>query len=335
MNVKIMPSATKKRIGILRGGGGEHYAHSLKRGGDIILHISENLGDKYKVYDILIDKDYIWHFAGVPVTPGELSSKVDIVWNATHPSFSNILESLSIPTIGLGSFSSTLGGSREMLREHMKKIGVAMPRHMLLPLYQIDFDGPRERYAIKKAKAIFEKFGSPWIVKSFGDENMGPVRSRSPQGDRSTLVLERAASNGMGVHLAKTFNELVAAIDDGVAHGKSILVEEFIAGKVASLHSMPHFRGEDFYIFPPVNVFGNLSSEEKEKLTSLVKGLHIHIGAKHYLKSDFILNPRGKVYLLDFESMPNVKSFSHFSEACASVGAKMHHVVEHILEHSS
>ncbi len=299
---------SKKRIGIIRGGAGEHYLSSIKKGGDIISHIVQHLPHKYKVLDILIDKEYVWHVNGTPVSPSELSNKIDIAWNITHPSFANILESLSIPNMGNGSFSGAIQNSREMLRKHMSKIGVAMPRSVVLPVYQKDFDGPREKYAIKKAKTVFEKFGSPWIVKSFTPDS------------------------NMGVHFAQTFPQLVSAIEDGVRHEKSILVEEFIGGKVASVHSVPHFRGEAMYVFPPVNVFGEFSLDEKSKLSSLAKTLHHHIGGKHYLKSNFILNKRGKVYLLEFESIPNLKSFSHFAQACEKVGAKMHDVVEHILE---
>lgn len=49
-----MPVSTKKRIGILRGGNGKHYALSLKKGGDIISHLHEYLGEKYKPVDIWI-----------------------------------------------------------------------------------------------------------------------------------------------------------------------------------------------------------------------------------------------------------------------------------------
>jgi hypothetical protein len=300
-----MQSGVKKRIGIIRGGAGDQYASSIKRGGDIISHLFENLADKYKVVDILIDKDYTWHANGMPINPGDLMSKVDIVWNTSHPSFSNIIESLTIPHLGSNSF---LGASRDLLRKHIRGIGMEMPRSMLLPVFQKDFDGPAEIYAIKKAKQVFEKFGSPWIVKSFVNDS------------------------NMGIHLAKTFPQLVEAIADGTRHQTSIVVEEFIAGKVASVHSVPYFRNEETYIFPPVNVFGDLSSEEKEKIMDLVKALHSHIGAKHYLKSNFVINKRGKVYLMDFESTPNLKPSSHFAQACESVGAKMHHVVEHILE---
>ncbi|MFH1201127.1 MAG: hypothetical protein V1484_02245 [bacterium] len=292
---------SKKRVGILRGGAGKNYNSSLKHGGEIISHIFENLSDKYKTFDILIDKDYIWHFNGVPIDPGDLVYKIDVVWNTTHPSFSNILDNLAIPNIGNSSFSHALENSKEMLQEHMKQIGVQMPRS----------------YTIKKAlghspmgeaKEVFEKFPAPWIVKSFTEDS------------------------NIGIHLAKTFNELVGSIEDGVKHEKSILVEEFISGKVVSVHSVPQFRGKDIYIFPLGNSFGDFSIAEKEKLTNLVKDLHKHIGAKQYLKSDFVLTPRGKVYLLQIESMPNLKSNSHFSQVCESVGAKMHHVVEHILE---
>ena len=303
-----MQADTKKRIGILRGVTGRHYKSSLQKGGEVISHISKKLSDKYKPVDILIDKDYIWHVNGVPINPGNLMQKIDMAWNLSHPSFSNILSSLSIPTVDTGSFLSALMNDREMFRSHIKDIGVAMPRHIVLPAYQQDFDGPREKYGIKKAKEIFDKFSSPWIVKSL-----------TPDYD-------------MGVHVAQTFPALINAIDDGVAHKQSIIIEEFISDRVASLHSVPEFRGEEIYTFPMVSVSGNFSSSEKEKLSSIAKCLHKHIDAKHYLKSDFALNPRGKVYLLSVELHPDLKPDSHFHQVCEAVGAKAHHVVEHILE---
>ncbi len=303
-----MQSDTKKRVGILRGGAGKHYKFSLQKGGEIISHITDNLGNKYQVFDILVDKDHIWHFKGVPVVPSDLVNKIDIAWNTTHPSFSNILDSLSILNIGASSFSHVLRDSKEMLREHMKKIEINMPRSIILPVYQKDFDGPRDKYAIKKAKEVHEKFSAPWIVKSFSEDS------------------------NMGIHLAKTFPELVNALEDGAKHEKSILVEEFIIGKVASLHCVPNFRNEEIYTFPLGNSFGNFSLDEKNKLTSLAKDLHKHLSAKHYLKSDLVLTPRGKVYLLEIEFTPDLKLDSHFSQVCESVGAKTYHVIEHILE---
>ena len=298
-NIKM----NQRRIGVLRGGTGENYENSLRAGGEIISYILENLSSKFKVVDILIDRDGEWHLGGIPIKVPDLIHRVDVVWDMTG-NVSGVLESFSIPRVGAGSFSYSLLNNRAMLEQHLKSVGVSMPRRIVLPLYQKDFDGPRERYAIKKAKEVHEKFAGPWTIKPF-----------TPNGD-------------MAIHVATTFPELVDAIEDGVSHGGSILVEELIMGKNTTVHSMSNFREEDIYVFPPENI----SVDEKEKIISSVRNLHKHINAKHYLKSDFVLNSRGKIYLLDFESTPNLKPFSHFSEACEQVGAKMHNVVEHILE---
>ncbi len=307
---------TKKRVGVLRGGDGDHYDTSLRQGGEVISHIHENLGSNWKVFDILIDKDNVWHLNGMPVEPAKLSEKVDVVWNASHHSLSNILESLFVPTVGPKSFSGALSESRKMLEKHMKEIGVKMPRHILLPAYLEDIDGPKDKYIIKKAREVFEKFGAPWVVKSF--------------------TLEKT----MGIHLAKTYPQLIEAIADGVNHGKSILIEEFIIGKVASTHSVAGFRSglisrnindeqnNDIYVFP---IIESLNSEEKGQLMEYAKNIFNHLGAEYYVQSNFVINKNRGVYLTYVNFHPDLKDLSHFEQSCDVVGAKMHHVVEHML----
>ena len=102
-----------------------------------------------------------------------------------------------------------------------------------------------------------------------------------------------------------------------------VIVEEFIVGKVASVHSLAGFRGADIYIFPVFQVFGQISVDEKERLSKLARDLHKHIGIKHYLKTNFVINKRGKVYLSDINSVPDLSSNSHyFLQVCESVGIK-------------
>lgn len=316
----------KKRVGILRGGAGSYYETSLREGGDVLAFIFENLSDRYKPIDILIDKEGAWHAGGVPIRPTDLLDKVDIVWNASHPNFSQALKE-SIPFVGANLFSTTLTESRTMLEKQMKAIGLKMPRHIILPFYQEDFDarpfrtetfgrGPKEAYAIRKAKEVFEKFSSPWVIKSL------------------------APDAEMGIHVAKTFPELVEAIKDGVLHQKSILVEELIPGQNVSVHSVSGFRGEDIYTFPagyfmpvekvPTKV--GIPIQVGEKLSAFAREIHKRIGAKHYLKSDFILSSNKGIYLTDINFSPDFKKDSHFCQSCEYLGAQMHHVLEHMLE---
>ena len=305
----------KKRVGVLRGGE-YNYENSLEKGSELISYIFNNLSDNWQVADIFIDKNNIWHLAGQEIEPADLMHKVDVVWNVSYPSFSNVLQSFSIPTIGAELFSSFIGESRNLLEEHMKQIGVKMPRHFVIPVYQNDFDGPLDKYIFKKAKEVHEKFGAPWIVRPF-----------SP--DRN-----------MGIHLAKTFPELLAAIEDGVNHNESILIEEFIMGKNANMHSVLGFRENpsvqagDVYVFPADSLYDNrqvFSKEEKEKLIYLVKNLHKHLTVKNYLNSWFVVHPKKRIYLTSIDFFPDLKENSHFNKSCESVGAKMNHVIEHIL----
>lgn len=303
----------KIRVGILRGGTGEEYGKSIEQGGELLQFITEHLNEKYKTVDILVDRDGIWHIHGLPIKPSDLVHKVDLVWNTAHPSLSNTLNSFSLPTIGHEAFLSGLENNHDLLRAHAKVPGMQIPRSIILPTFQEDIDGSRAEYPILKAKEVHAKFGAPWLVKSY---NQDP---------------------DMGIHVAKTFGELVSAIDDGVNHGDSILVQEFITGRDASVYSVPNFRNQELYTFPVVNEKDgshNFSLKEKEKILEIARSLHRILRAKHYLKSNLIITPSGKVYLSGIESNLDLTKESHFRKACDAVGTKIHNVVEHILGQS-
>lgn len=297
-----------RRIGVLRGGVGEHYDSSLFHGGNIINFLKKNLTDKYKTIDILVDKEGVWHIHGMPVLPHSLMHRVDAVWDTAGGTQSGVFKTMSIPHIGVSPFFSALVKNKILLRDYMKSLGVNMPKAIVLPLYQEDFDGPLDKYAIKKAKEVHAKFGAPWVVRSFTPDV------------------------SMGVHVAKTFGELVSSIEDGVRHQKSILVEELIMGKVGSVHSVNGFRSENIYAFPPTASLGNFTVSEKEKINNLAKSLHEHLDVKAYLKSDFVLHPSKGIYILNFDFLPDLREDSHLQNSCESVGAKMNHVVEQMLE---
>lgn len=303
-------TANKIRVGILRGGTGNEYKKSIEHGGELLQFIEEHLNQTYKTVDILVDRDGILHTGGLPILLSDLVHKVDVVWNTSHPSFANALGAFAVPTVGQDAFLFGLNNDYGLLRDHARKAEVQIPRSVVLPVYQEDLDGSRAEYSIIKAKEVHSKFGAPWIVRSY-----------NPDKD-------------MGIHVAKTFGDLVSAIDDGVNHGDSILVQEFITGKEASVHSVPDFRNEQMYAFPVVHEKDSLlkfSKEEKEKLLKAARSLHSVLGAKHYLKSNLIITPSGRVYLASVEAHPDLKEGSHLHKACETVGAKMHHIVEHIL----
>lgn len=294
---------SSKRIGIVRGGKGKYYEKSLKKGGDLIGFIFENLYPKWIPVDILVDQDDVWHLGGLPTTPANLVHKVDVVWN-TSPSVSAILSKFSVPKVDIEALHNLFEDNREQLRAYMSSINISMPKSMILTSYLSDSDGKIEDYATRKADEVLKKFSPPWIVRNVS----GKI--------------------SMGVHVAKTFPELVNAIIDGVEHEGSILVEELVSGKPVSLHTLANYRNEKLYHFPLPK---SLSENEKSDVIQFSENLFHTFGNKHYLKTDLILTPHGKISLMNVSFTPDLRDGSHFANSFREVGAKARHILEHIL----
>lgn len=306
----------KVRVGILRGGSGNNYETSLREGNKILSYINSTLPNKCKAYDIFVDKEGVWHIQGVPILPMDLIHKVEVIWDTTVPALSQVLEG-HIPLYKIPHFANSMANSKALLREHMKSIGVKVINSVVIPAYQEDFDGPKENYAVKKAKEVWQKFPSPWLVKSF---NKDP---------------------NVGIHIAKTFPELINAIEDMMQHNETILVEELIEGRRGGLHLISGFRNKEFYSFPPYefkgeNILapGNFSHTEKESLYVLSENIYNHLGSNMYLHFNFVLNKNKGVYITDIHLAPDFTEKSHLFISCENIGIKPESVFEHILESS-
>lgn len=293
------------RIGILRGGE-ENYNDSLEKGGKYILHIFENMPE-YKVVDIFIDKNNAWHLAGLPTNPTQIFKEVDVVYNVAHPSFGKVLENFGVSVVGPSSLAFGLMQKRPLLQNYLKQAGVNMPRTILLPAYQKDFDGNFENYVSKKSREVFEKFGAPYIIRSLNHSKM------------------------VGIHVARTYPELISSISDVLSHGESALVEEMISGKVFSVHTIgQNFKNENIYALP----MAGYKHEEKENILALAKKLHNHLEAGPYLKSDFVVHPKRGLFCVNIDLHPNLKEDSHFCKNCHQAGINTNNILSHFFQNS-
>lgn len=304
----------KVRVGILRGGVNENYETSLKEGSNMISYVTENLPNKCVPVDIFVDNTNVWHIQGVPILPFDLIHKVDVLWDTTMPALSQVLDG-HIPLFKIPHFAGSMASSKALLKEHMKTIGVEMPMHMILLPYQEDLDGSIDGYVMTKAREVHAKFGAPWLVKSFSKDS------------------------NIGVHVAKTFPELMNAIEDLMKHNKSILVEELIPGKRGGVHTIGGFRGEPLYHMLPYEIrkngvlepIGNFNDTENKKLYALAENIYNHLGAGNYLHFNFVLHKRGAIYVTDIKLAPDFIDGTALARSSNTVGTKAQEVFEHIL----
>ncbi len=310
------------KVGVIRGGISPQYDASLRTGSTVLACLrSEPLNTKYKAVDILIDREGLWHIGGIPTTMEKVFHSVDVIFNALHGDFGEdgrlqqLLDEWRIPYTGSTAFASALGFNKALAKEQFDQLGIKTARHILFPAYQPDFDGPLEQYAQSKARSVWQKLPPPWVVKPL------------------------TGGSSMGIHVCKTYPELVRAFQMGVNEKVSVIVEEMIEGKQATVAVVDGFRGQKAYAFPAIEVRstesicpGNFSVDEKRELERLALRIHTGLNLDHYSHSDFIVHPRRGIYALEVNTLPEISDESLTQAALASVGASMSDFVVHIIE---
>ncbi len=326
------------KVGVIRGGiSGEHDV-SLASGAQVLSHLrGDKMNNRYTPVDIFIDRGGVWHINGIPTNLDKIVNKVDVIVNALHGDYGEDgkvqqeLEQWGIPYTGSGPFASALGYNKLLAKQEFEKLGIKTPRHILFSAYQEDFDGPRDKYATQKAREVWGRFSPPWIVKPL------------------------TGGSSMGVFVCKTFQSLVDAFKVGVNEKVSVLVEEFINGKEATVGVIDNFRNKKVYTLPPIEIRipktstffdndikyngqsqeicpGNFTEEEKKELERLAALIHSGLDLSHYSRSDFIIHPNRGIYALEVNTLPGLTSESLMPKALSAVGSTMPEFIEHIIK---
>lgn len=250
-----------KRLGVLRGGAGEYYDSSIERGGEVISFVLHRMPLKYKPIDILIDQDGLWHLGGIPILPSDLMRGVDLVWNASHPKYSDTLERFSIPHVSVPRSFHGLKESREKLREHLARVGIRTPRGIIS-------DEPLE---------VFEKISPPWlingeVVKTFPElvEILG--RLENPQveewiSDKEAKVHAIGEYRREKIYVLPIEEKLIEEEKNNLARLARALYEHMDA---------KHYLHASFYLHPKRGVF----LKELEFLPDVNPNSHLHTASE-------------------------------------------------------
>jgi len=189
-----------------------------------------------------------------------------------------------------------------------------MPKRILFPVYQMDLDGPEEDYPTKKAQEVWRTMPAPWIVKPL------------------------TKGTSMGIHVCKTFPELVRAFEVGMSQKVSVIVEEMIAGIEAKVFTIDKFRNKELYTLPVLEICegkqicpGRFLKNEKSELENLAQVIHKELNLDHYSQSNFIVHPKRGVYVLSVYTLPPLHQDSDIKHALESVGSSMGEFIDHVL----
>jgi D-alanine-D-alanine ligase len=318
----------KIRVGILRGGPSSEYEVSLNSGAGVMKALREKHEHKYKPRDIFIDRNGAWHMEGLQVDPNDIGHKVDVIFNALHGTYGedgkvqHFLESHQIPFTGSGSLGSAIGMNKVMTKKVFMDHGIKTPlgKVILSADVRSDLDGV--------SAEVFNVCMMPAVIK--------PV----------------SGGSSVGVSIAQTHKEVRAALERAAREGDSILVEEFIPGIEATCGVVEGFRSHDLYALPPVEIRphsgffdydakykgksqeivpATFSNQIKMELEDLARNIHRVMGLRHYSRSDFIINPRRGIYVLEVNTLPGLTEESLLPKALRAVGSDLHEFADHVI----
>lgn len=314
-------------VGVLRGGPSSEYEVSLQSGASVLEALDR---EKYEPRDLFISRGGEWHLHGVPTTPEQVLRGADVVFNVVHGEYGedgqlhSILDALGVPYTGAGAAASTLAFNKQRTRDAVKKLGVKVAHGMVVDKVSSD-------KVEALAHQIFRSFPHPAVIK--------PV----------------IGGSSVGVTIADSFEKLVQGLERAWQVAPQVLVEEYIAGKEATVGVIDNFRGEKTYALMPVEIVppsknpffdydakyggqtiervpGNFTRAETEELARVAKLVHEALGTSHYSRSDFIVGKRG-IYFLEINSAAAVglTKESLLPKAVHAVGATLSDFLEHVI----
>lgn len=310
-------------VGVLRGGPSRAHELSLKSGAAILANLPE---DRFITHDIYIDKQGQWHERGRAIEPERALRQIDVALIGLHGDYGEdgtiqrLLERFGVPYAGSDSFASYLAMHKLMAKMHMRESGLLTPefRHI-----------EHAEDAEAMTHEIIRAFHQPVVVK--------PV----------------AGGLSIGVSVVGGYALVLNAIEKLFAEGaRSVLVEEYVRGREATVGVVEGLRGEALYTLPTVEVIspeggflsyeaksagtakhacpGNFSRVDTEELARLARLAHRTLGARHYSRSDFIVAPEG-IYYLETNTLPSLTEESLLRKSLASVGVPFSDFLAHLV----
>lgn len=293
--------SSKTRVAVLRGGPSGAYDDSLKTGA-YVLSLLREMPEAYEPIDIFISRDGEWHSGGLVEEPHKILSKTDVVWNALHGHYGEdgqvqkILENLQIPFTGSSTVASLFSHNKELAKELYRKHSLLTPESAILN---------EKDFTDAELIRIFQSYIHPVIVKP------------------TTGV------RALGVRIAHTFQDLKDAVTKAFAHSPKVLVEEYVRGKVSTCTVLERAKGERLYALVPS---GRQGVDINKKIEEMAKRAHEVLSQRHYSSSDFIITPKGKIYILETNSVPVFHEDAPIHYSLAATGWRPKDFADHCLK---
>jgi D-alanine-D-alanine ligase len=162
------------------------------------------------------------------------------------------------------------------------------------------------------------------------------------------------SGSSIDIHTVFTAADITKALTSLFETYDSVLIEEFISGKEATVGVVEGFRNESLYSLLPTEIRkpakayifdsamkygdavelmtpGVFHKDEIAELQRIAREAHKELGLRHYSCSDFIVHPKRGIYLLETNSLPGLTEQSLLPHGLEAVGSSLKEFLEHVV----
>lgn len=296
----------KARVAVVMGGASTEREVSISSGRAIAAAL---LRLDYEVVTLDFDANFVK--AVVEIAP-------DVVFNALH---------------GAGGEDGTIQGVLDWLRlpytgSDLRSCALAMDKHL--------------------TKKLLSAEGLPTPAWDTFDFEGGTLPLLPGSLNLPLVVKPRAEGSSTGVSLVRTHEEWSRAMIE-LSNGRStILAEEYVAGRELScgvlfesalpvVEILP--QGAEFYDYAAKYAPGGsrhetparIDDDLAHRLQMLALSTHRLLGLRDYSRTDFMVTPGGRPYILEINALPGMTPTSLVPEECAAAGIAFDALVERLV----
>lgn len=313
----------RKKIAVLTGGPSPEHDVSLKSGQNVMANLDP---DKYEVREIRVGKTGEW-----PVSPEDVKKLFDLAFIAMHGPYGEdgtvqgMLGAVNMPYTGSGAMVSALGMNKWLSLRLFQDAGLLIPStiHFSKNVWLAEREGV--------SKKIKSYLGKPWVVKP------------------------NASGSSLGVKIVKEEKDLRQALEFAFKDFKEIIVQEFIPGREFTCGVIDSSMPGSAFVLPPTEIVpvGGAFFDYKAKYEpaaameitpahlpdSFIQAVkrtalkaHKVLGCRGFSRSDFILNPKGRLYILEINTIPGLTENSLIPKAAKAINMPMSQLLEIIIE---
>ncbi len=328
-------------VAVMMGGRSGEHAVSLASGRAVYDHLCDSRlpPGLFEPLPVVIDEQGGWHLPSptgpactMPWPPAEhqgvalpegcralLEHRPDVVFVAMHGpegedgKLQSLLELLGLCYTGSDSYASSLCMDKPVAKRILKSHGIAVPAEIILS---------RARWQEAQDQSLAElkaRFEAPWVLKT-----------------------PRLGSS-VGLEIVRSEDRLAATLDELFVHDRTVLVEEFVAGRELTCGVLDGWafgpaRGLPLLeIIPLEDPYFNYHAKYTEGATrepcpapvsdsvhqrgrEMALIAHRALGCRGFSRTDFFWTPEDELLVLETNTIPGLTSTSLMPKMAAAVG---------------